>query len=108
MTESRPCTTNLDIYVPLDERVSPKKKSEFISNSIQGALHFLILEGKGSKHLESFDEIDAMFSANESLVIEGSLKEKLKAMVPDEFYKTHAIKKTLKFPLPQIIAGDTS
>ncbi|KAL6211026.1 hypothetical protein ACLB2K_016254 [Fragaria x ananassa] len=104
LTESRPCTTNLDIYVPPDERVSPKKKSEFISNSIQGALHFLILEGKGSKHIESFDEIDAMFSANESLVIEGSLKEKLKAMVPDEFYKTHAIKKTLKFPLPQIIA----
>ncbi|XP_062020100.1 linoleate 9S-lipoxygenase 5-like [Rosa rugosa] len=106
LTESRPCTTNLDIYVPPDERFSPKKKSEFISNSIQAALHFLILEGKGSKHLESFDEIHAMFSANESLVIEGSLKEKLKAMVPNELYKdtTHAIKKTLKFPLPQILA----
>ncbi|KAK9944561.1 hypothetical protein M0R45_010122 [Rubus argutus] len=106
LTESWP---TVDIYVPPDERFSPKKKSElgeFISNSTQAALHFLNHEGKGSEHFESFDVIQAMFSAKESLVIEGTLKEKLKAMVPNKLYKdsTHASKKTFKFPFPQIVA----
>lgn len=103
----------MDIYVPPDERFSPKKLSElgdFISNSTQAAQHFLKHEGKGSKHFESFDEIHAMFSAKESLVIEGTLKEKPKAMVPNKLYKdsTHASKKTFKFPFPQIVAGEIS
>ncbi|KAI5315368.1 hypothetical protein L3X38_044544 [Prunus dulcis] len=111
LTESRPHTTNLDIYVPLDERFSPKKQSEFTSNSIQAALWFLIHEvkfvmQKDSNHFESFDEIHDMFSDNQNQVIGGSLKEKLKAMVPNELFKdiTHAIKTPLKFPVPQMIA----
>lgn len=32
----------LDAYVPPDERFSPKKLSEFIENSIQAAVHFLV------------------------------------------------------------------
>lgn len=113
LTESRPSTINLDIYVPPDERFSPKKQSEFASNSIQAVLHFLThtvesMIQPDSNHFESFDEIHDMFSRNKSQVIEGALKEKLKAIVPKEFFKdvTHAIKNPLKFPVPQIIAGD--
>lgn len=103
----------MEIYVPPDERFSPKKKSElgdFVSNSAQAVLHFLNHEGRGSKHFESFDEIEAMFSAKERLVIEGMLKEKPKAMVPNKLYKdiTHACKKTFKFPFPRIVAGEIS
>ncbi|KAM1483448.1 hypothetical protein ACFX15_034701 [Malus domestica] len=111
LTESRPSTINLDIYVPPDERFSPKKQSEFASNSIQAVLHFLTHKVEsviqpGSNHFESFDEIHDMFSRNKSQVVEGALKEKLKALVPKEFFKevTHAIKNPLKFPVPQIIA----
>lgn len=103
----------MDIYVPPDERFSPKKKSEldeFISNSTQAVLHFLNHEGNGSEHFESFDVIQAMFSAKESLVIEGTVKEKPKAMVPNKLYKdsTRTSKKTFKFPFPQIVAGEIS
>lgn len=63
---------------------------------------------KDSNHFESFDEIHDMFSDNQNQVIGGSLEEKLKAMVPNELFKdiTHAIKTPLKFPVPQMIAGD--
>uniref|UniRef100_A0A3N7G2T8 Lipoxygenase n=1 Tax=Populus trichocarpa TaxID=3694 RepID=A0A3N7G2T8_POPTR len=118
-TESRTETINLDIYVPPDERFSPKKLSEFISNSIQATVHFIITEAdslfkQDSSSFESFDEIHDMFSSKRSKAVEGKakdklkgkVKERLKKLVPDVLFKeiTYAGKEDLaKFPLPQII-----
>ena len=113
LTESRPEKNNLDIYVPPDERFSPKKLSEFISKSIQASVHLLIPEAKSvlkqdSSSFHSFEETRSMFSSNKSRV-EGWVKEELKKMVPDKLFKEviQASKKNpLKFPLPQIIEGE--
>ncbi|KAL9347420.1 hypothetical protein Peur_058786 [Populus x canadensis] len=118
-TESRTETINLDIYVPPDERFSPKKLSKFISNSIQATMHFIITEAdslfkQDSSSFESFDEIYDMFSSKRSNAVEGKakdklkgkVKERLKKLVPDVLFKeiTYADKEDLvKFPLPQII-----
>lgn len=71
-TESRPEMFYLDAYVPPDERFSPKKLSEFIENSIQAAVHFLVPEAKtksqDSHSFESFNEILDLFSSNRSQV----------------------------------------
>lgn len=123
-TESRTETINLDIYVPPDERFSPKKLSEFISNSIQATVHFIITEAdslfkQDSSSFESFDEIHDMFSSKRSNAVEGKakdklkgkVKERLKKLVPDVLFKeiTYAGKEDLaKFPLPQIIRGNSS
>jgi lipoxygenase len=113
LTESRPEKNNLDIYVPPDERFSPKKLSEFISKSIQASVHLLIPEAKSllkqdSSSFHSFEETRSMFSSNKSRV-EGWVEEELKKMVPDKLFKEviQASKKNpLKFPLPQIIEGE--
>ncbi|KAK9282511.1 hypothetical protein L1049_005431 [Liquidambar formosana] len=113
-SESQPETINLDIYVPPDERCSPKKLSEFISNSILAIVHFLIPEAKSlfqqdHSSFKSFDEIRAMFSSNRSQAMEGWVAEKLKKLVPDELFRkiTHASKgKPMKFPLPKILADE--
>ncbi|GFZ20057.1 PLAT/LH2 domain-containing lipoxygenase family protein [Actinidia rufa] len=102
----------LDVYVPPDERLSPKKLSEIISNSIQATLHFLIPEAKSlfendARSFESFDEIRDLFSSSRNQVLEGWVAEKVKSMVPPELYKkiTHASKQNpMEFQLPQIIA----
>ncbi|KAJ6674451.1 LIPOXYGENASE [Salix viminalis] len=117
--ESRTETINLDIYVPPDERFSPKKLSEFISNSIQATVHFIIPEAKSlfkqdSSSFESFDEIHDMFSSKGGQAVEGKVREKLKGkvreklkkLVPNVLFKeiNYAGKEDLlKFPLPQIV-----
>ncbi|MQL85416.1 hypothetical protein Taro_017933 [Colocasia esculenta] len=45
-TESRPGILDLDIYVPPDERFSPKKLFEFIKVSAHAIVHFLVPELK--------------------------------------------------------------
>lgn len=114
-TESRPEKINLDIYVPPDERFSPKKLSEFIGNSIRASLHFLIPEAKSllekDPHFRSFDEIRGMFSSNKSRKVEGWLTKKLQKLVPEQLLKqlTRASKgDPMKFPEPQIIASDAA
>ncbi|KAE8038087.1 hypothetical protein FH972_010630 [Carpinus fangiana] len=109
LTESRPEKGKLDIYVPSDEQLSPKKLSELISNAVQATVHFLIPQTvqKGSRSFSSFEETSSIFSGKRSQVVEKWVKETLKKMVPDKLYKEviHASKKTpLKLPLPQIIA----
>ncbi|KAL7201185.1 hypothetical protein ACSBR1_032983 [Camellia fascicularis] len=107
-------TIKLDVYVPPDERLSPKKLSEFISNSIQAALHFVLPEakslfGKESGNFESFDEIRDLFTSSRNQVVEGWVAEKLKRMVtPDLFKKiTQASKeKPTEFPLPRIAENE--
>ncbi|CAK7349233.1 unnamed protein product [Dovyalis caffra] len=88
-TESQTQTISLDIYVPPDERFSPKKLSEFTSNSIQATLHFVIADAKSlfkqdSRSFESFDEIRDMFSSKRSQAVEGKVKEKLKGKVKEK------------------------
>lgn len=110
LTESRPEKGKLDIYVPSDEQLSPKKLSELISNAVQATLHFLIPQTvQDSRSFSSFEETSSIFSGKRSQVAEKWVKETLKKMVPDKLYKEviHASKKNqLKFPLPQIIAGE--
>ncbi|KAK2648964.1 hypothetical protein Ddye_016453 [Dipteronia dyeriana] len=112
-TESRPEMINLDIYVPPDERFSPKKLSEFIGNSIQATAHFILPEAKSlleqDSSVQSFDEIKEMFSSNKSQKVDGWLSEKLHKLVPDELYKgiAHASKGDhLMFTLPQILTNN--
>ncbi|KAK9141308.1 hypothetical protein Scep_010989 [Stephania cephalantha] len=111
-TESKPDVANLNVYVPPDERFSPLKLNEFISNSIRSIVHFLIPEVKAliqrsSGNFESFEEIREMFSSNRDQALEGWLVEKLKKFVPHQFIKEidKASKEIpRKFPLPQIIS----
>ncbi|KAL9457132.1 hypothetical protein AB3S75_006216 [Citrus x aurantiifolia] len=112
-TESRPEKINLDIYVPPDERFSPKKLSEFIGNSIRASLHFLIPEANSllekDPHFRSFDEIRGMFSSNKSRKVEGWLTKKLQKLLPEQLFKqiTRASKgDPMRFPEPQIIANN--
>ncbi|KDP45238.1 hypothetical protein JCGZ_15103 [Jatropha curcas] len=91
-TESRAEIINLDIYVPPDERLSPKQLSEVISNSVQAAAHFLIPEAKSlfkqdSSTFKSFDEIDNLFFSKKNHAAEGKVTENLKKLIPDELFK---------------------
>jgi hypothetical protein len=84
---------------------------ELISNAVQATVHFLIPQTvqQDSRSFSSFEETSSIFSGKRSRVVEKWVKETLKKMVPDKLYKEviHASKKTpLKFPLPQIIAGE--
>ncbi|XP_050205012.1 linoleate 9S-lipoxygenase 6-like [Mercurialis annua] len=104
-------TIDLDVYVPPDEQLSPKKLSDLTSNIVQAAVHFLIPEAKSlskqdSGTFKSFDEIRGMFTRKRSRAIEGKVAEKLKKLVPDELFEeiVHASKQDLNIPLPQILS----
>ncbi|XP_043723505.1 linoleate 9S-lipoxygenase A-like [Telopea speciosissima] len=118
LTESRPEIMHLDIYVPPDERFSPQKMSEFISNSIQAIIHFLIPEANAllkneSGSIDSFKEIHDMYynnnNNNTNKVLEGWVAEKMKKFVPEDLVKeinkiaSNKHHQQVKFPLPQII-----
>ena len=108
---------SLDIFVPPDERFSSKKLSDFISSSAQAAVYCLSHEAKQlfqqeSDDYNSFDEVHNMFSGNRSRSqeVEGWITEKLKNVLPAKLFKevTDVNKKNpQKFPIPQIIAGDS-
>jgi lipoxygenase len=113
LTESRPERSKLDIYVPSDEQLSPKKLSELISNVVQAAVHFLFPETdmfqQDSRSFSSFEETSSIFFRKRNQVVEKWVKETLKKMVPDKLYKEviHASKENpLEFLLPQIIIGE--
>lgn len=104
---------NLDVYVPSDERLNPKKLTELISHSIQAAAQFLVPEAESlvqqdSSNFESFDEVHNMFSGDRSQIEEEWVTAKLKNILPADLLKEVtdlATKNPLKFPSPQIIAG---
>ncbi|KAL5990959.1 hypothetical protein ACLOJK_011865 [Asimina triloba] len=112
-SESRPGLINLDIYVPPDERFSPRKMSEFVSNAINAIVHFLIPEAKSllqhadPTHFESVEQILDMFSEGGPRALEGWMITKLKKLVPDKVHR-EIIKiskeNPVKFPVPHIIA----
>ncbi|KAJ0977170.1 hypothetical protein J5N97_012644 [Dioscorea zingiberensis] len=115
MTETRNKIIDLDFYVPPDERFSPSKLSEFISNSIQSVVHFVIpeltslLQGNKEK-FKSFDQmIKELYSGGRSRTLEGFIMEKLKSFLPEDLFK-EVVRTTkdnpFKFQLPQIIAND--
>ncbi|XP_022874248.1 linoleate 9S-lipoxygenase 6-like [Olea europaea var. sylvestris] len=113
-TESQPESFNIDIYVPPDERFSPKKLSEFISNVIQAAGRFVMLEAKamfkeGSSHFESFNELQQLFTTTRVQGVEERVVKILKPAVPNDLLQKikQVIKKNpVKSPLPEIIAGN--
>lgn len=116
MTETRNKIIDLDFYVPPDERFSPYKLSEFIRNSIQAVVHFVIPEVKSlfeadHNKFESFDQMvkDLYSGGRRGRALEGFVMEKLKGLLPEELFKEvvrGTKENTLKFPLPQIIASE--
>lgn len=116
-TETRNRLINLDFYVPPDDRFSPIKLSEFITNSLQAILHFVNPELKSLIqgnviNFASFDQIKKdLYQSERSRVLEGIVMEKLKAFLPEDLLKEFkkAIKENpIKFPIPQVIAADDS
>lgn len=115
-TESRPGVLGLDVFVPPDERFSPRKLSEFVLNSIQAVLHFLIPELKsltsgGHGDFESFDQLmKDLYSDKRRPPLERKLVNGLKQFLPgdlvDEAIRAHK-KNPVKFPVPQIMAGQS-
>ena len=114
MTETRHKLINLDFYVPPDERFSQSKLSEFIANSLQAILHFVVPEVKSFfqgdlSSFESFDQVTKdLYAGKRSCVLEGMVMERLKTYLPEELFK-EVIRMTkenpVKFPVPQVIAG---
>ena len=90
--KSQPQDYNLDTYVPPDERCSPSKLKELLSNSINALAQFTIPEAKsmmqqGSKSFDTIEEIQAMFSSNENKKIEGWFIDRMKKIKPDDLIK---------------------
>lgn len=68
-----------------------------------------LLFKQDSGSFRSFEETSSFFSSNKNQVVEGQVKETLKNMVPEKLFKEviHASNQNpVKFPLPQIIAGE--
>ncbi|KAG6479283.1 hypothetical protein ZIOFF_062746 [Zingiber officinale] len=115
MTESRSEIINLDFYVPPDDRFSPTKLSEFISNSIRAVVHFVVPEVKSVfegavKNFESFEQMSKdLYTAHRKPVAETMVMGRLKALVPKELHDEigRVMKENpFKFPIPQVIAAD--
>ncbi|XP_031248430.1 probable linoleate 9S-lipoxygenase 5 [Pistacia vera] len=109
-SERRTQQMNFDVYVPPDERFSPKKLSEFTGNAIQAIVHFVIPEAKSlllpeDSSFQSFREIKELFTREKGQKVEEGLIEKLRKVMPEHLVKkiTHASKGgTMKFPMPSI------
>ncbi|XP_052186308.1 linoleate 9S-lipoxygenase 5-like isoform X2 [Diospyros lotus] len=124
-TERKEETVRLDVYVPPDERLSPKKLSALISKAVRAAVQFLLPEIKllSAKDISSFEsltkllfekynnnfksflEFHDLFTSNRKLV-EGWFAEMLKTIEPNEQFRKiiQASNGEMEFPLPQIIA----
>ncbi|KAL3725032.1 hypothetical protein ACJRO7_030100 [Eucalyptus globulus] len=110
-TKSQPKMIDLDIFVPPDEQLHPKKLLELLSNSIQSAVHFIIPETKSlikedSDSFDSFNEILEVFSGNQGQQA-GKVPDEVRKMAPNKQLKRmiHTRKTNqAKFPLPQILA----
>ncbi|CAA7396444.1 unnamed protein product [Spirodela intermedia] len=112
-TESRPGLLGLDVFLPPDERFSPSKMSEFVLNSIQAVVHFLIpelksLTSRGHGDFESFDQLtEDLYSDQRRRPFDRKVINRLKHFLPgdlvDEVIRAHK-KNAVKFPVPQIMA----
>ncbi|KAK4268158.1 hypothetical protein QN277_024847 [Acacia crassicarpa] len=116
--ESRPESMLWNIYVPADERCSPKKLNELQSKAVQAFVYFvipelkLLLESDSSSDdtFRSFQEILNLFSPNRDRKVEGSFRDTIKNTLVPQLAKaiTHqaSLKSPLRYPLPQIISED--
>ncbi|XP_028798111.1 linoleate 9S-lipoxygenase 5-like, partial [Neltuma alba] len=113
-SESRPESMPWSIYVPADERCSPKKLKELQSKAVQAFVYFvipelkLLLEEDSDDEFQSFQEILNLFSPNRDRKVEGSFKDTIKnTLVPQlaNAITRHASQKSpVHYPLPQIIS----
>lgn len=107
---------NMDIYVPPDERFSQQKLSQFTTNAIRAAVHFLMPEAgaifnQETSNFESFDQIHRLFVGNRDQSVDGWVVERLKQELPDDLFKKfkQVIKESpVKFPLPRIVEGNAA
>ncbi|XP_074587258.1 putative linoleate 9S-lipoxygenase 5 [Curcuma longa] len=116
MSESRSKIINLDFYVPPDDRFSPAKLSEFISNSIRAVVHFVVPEVKSLfegaiKNFESFEQMseDLYSGHRKPAAAKSMVTGRLKALVPEELHDEidRVMKENpFKFPIPQVVAAD--
>ncbi|KAK4794589.1 hypothetical protein SAY86_012583 [Trapa natans] len=98
--ESRPVMPSLNVCVPPDEQLNPRKLPGLLSNSIQSLVHFL---GPGATSLfrddydafDSFDHIWGLFCSKDD-----------GRSVPNKKTRHRKSQELLKFPLPQIAAED--
>ncbi|CAA6660131.1 unnamed protein product [Spirodela intermedia] len=87
-TESRPGLLGLDVFLPPDERFSPSKMSEFVLNSIQAVVHFLIpelksLTSRGHGDFESFDQLtEDLYSDQRRRPFDRKVINRLKHFLP--------------------------
>lgn len=106
----------MDIYVPPDERFSQQKLSEFTTNAVRAAMHFVMPEaGEIFNHetskFESFDQIHRLFVGNREQPVDEWVVERLKQELPDYLFKKfkQVMKESpVKFPLPRIVAGNAA
>ncbi|CAN1325703.1 Linoleate 9S-lipoxygenase 6 (Fragment) [Linum perenne] len=115
LAESHAKSSIMDIYVPSDEQFSPTKLSDFVSNSIEATVHFLVSEAKAllkkndSSNFKSFDDLRELFSGKRTKAVEKHVREKLKKLVPEHLLieiTNRSKEEVAKFPLPQIIADN--
>ncbi|KAI9120076.1 hypothetical protein K1719_009045 [Acacia pycnantha] len=117
-SESRPESMLWNIYVPADERCSPKKLKELQSKAVQAFVYFvipelkLLLESDSSSDdtFHSFQEILNLFSPNRDRKVAGRFRDTIKKTLVPQLAKaiTHqaSLKSPLRYPLPQIISED--
>lgn len=95
---------SLNVFVPPDEQLNPRKLPGLLSNSIQSLVHFLVPEVASLFQddfgtFDSFDRIWGLFSRKED-----------KKSVPNERRNKKTLhnkgQEFMKFPLPQIVAGE--
>ncbi|XP_047949369.1 linoleate 9S-lipoxygenase 6-like [Salvia hispanica] len=105
---------NTDIYVPPDERFSQQKLSEFTTNAVRAAVHFVMPEARAvfnqeTSHFESFDQIHRMFVRNRNQSVDEWMLKRLKHELSDDLFKKLKqviTEKPAKFQLPRIAAGN--
>lgn len=104
-----------DIYLPSDERFSQQKLSEFTTNAVRAAFHFVLPEAgaifnQETSHFENFNQIHELFLSNRSESVDEGLVKRLKQELDDDIFKKvkQVMKeKSVKFQLPRIVAGNS-
>lgn len=115
-SESRlPLYQSLNIYVPRDERFSHLKMSDFVAYALKSIFQFLAPEFKAlfDKTPDEFDSFEDVLRLYDDgiKVSNGSLLEIIRERIPIETIKELLRsdgEKSFKFPLPQVIQGNTS
>lgn len=112
--ESHATQSNLNVFVPPDDQIHPKRLLELQAKTIQAVVLYLehemkFLRKEGSGSFDSFQEMLEVFSATRAPP-KSKVPEELMRNLPKEHHETiltaRKQKKTDKFPLPRILAGN--